>query len=99
MSLSRILKGTHRRGIGNALLQILEILSWGMQEVTDPHHQDLRADSAWSTNSGKIESRPVDFSGFRWLRAAAIFTALKGPEILYPSNIGTCHRLHTSLLT
>jgi len=32
-----------------------------MQEVKKPHNQDLRADPAWSINSGKIESSPGDF--------------------------------------
>ena len=37
----------------SALLQIFGILSWRMQELNKSQNQDLRADPAWSTNSGK----------------------------------------------
>jgi len=32
-----------------------------MQEVRKLQNQDLRADPAWSMNSGKMESDPRDF--------------------------------------
>ena len=66
----------------SALLQIFGILSWRMQEVRKSQNQDLRADLAQSMNSGKMESNPGDFSGFRRLRAAASSSGLKGSEIL-----------------
>jgi len=53
-----------------------------MQERKEWQNQDLRADPAWSMNSGKMESIPGDFSGFRRLRAAASSSGLKGSEIL-----------------
>jgi len=53
-----------------------------MQEVTKSQNQDLRADPAWSINSGKMESNPEEFSGFRNLRAVANSSNLKGSEIL-----------------
>jgi len=65
-----------------ALLQIFGILSWRMEEVRKSQNHDLRADPAWSMNSGKMESNPGDFSGFRRLRAAASYSGLKGSEIL-----------------
>ena len=68
----------------SALLQILRILSWRMQEVKKPHSQDVRADPAWGINSGKIEFNHRDFSGSRWLRALQISSSLKGPEVLSP---------------
>ena len=40
-------------------------------------NQDLRADPAWSMNSGRMESNPGDFSSFRRLRAAASSSGLK----------------------
>jgi len=55
----------------SALLQIFGILSWRMQELRKSQNQDLRADPAWSINSGKMESNPGDFPGFKRLRAAA----------------------------
>ena len=55
----------------SALLQIFGILSWRMQELRKSQNQDLRADPAWSINSGKTESNPGDFPGFKRLRAAA----------------------------
>ena len=45
----------------SALLQIFGILSWRMQELRKSQNQDLRADPAWSINSGKMESKPGDF--------------------------------------
>jgi len=44
--------------------------------------QELRKSQAWSINSGKMESNPGDFPGFRRLRAAANSSGLKGSEIL-----------------
>jgi len=41
-----------------------------MQEVRKSQNQDLRADPSLSINSGKVESNPADFFGFRRLRAA-----------------------------
>ena len=61
----------------------MEILSRPKQEVRKSQKQDLRADPAWSINSGKMESNPGDFTGFRRLRAAANSPGLKGSEILY----------------
>jgi len=66
----------------SALLQIFGILSWRMQELGKLQNQDLRADLAWSINSGKMESNPGDFPGFRHLRAAANSSDLKDSEIL-----------------
>jgi len=42
-----------------------------MQEVRKSQNQDLRADPVWSIYSGKMESNPEDFPGFRSLKAAA----------------------------
>jgi len=53
-----------------------------MQELRKLQNQDLRADPAWSINSGKMESNLVDFPGFRRLRAAANSYGLKCSEIL-----------------
>jgi len=53
-----------------------------MQEVRKSQNQDLKADPAWSMNSGKMESSPGDFPGFRHLRAAASSSGLKGSEML-----------------
>ena len=61
--------------------------------------QDLRKSQAWSINSGKMESNPGDFPGFRRLRAAANSSGLKGSEILWPSGVGIFHRSDSSLLT
>ena len=61
--------------------------------------QDLGADPAWSINSGKIESRPGDFPGFRRLSAAVSSSGLKGPEIPFPLAVGTFHRSDSCLLT
>jgi len=66
----------------SALLQTFGILSWHTQELSKSQNQDLRAVLAWSANSGKMESNPGDFSGFRRLRAAANSSGLKGSEIL-----------------
>jgi len=49
-----------------------------MQELRKSQNQDLRADLAWSINSGKMESSPGDFPGFKRLRAAANSSRLKG---------------------
>jgi len=70
-----------------------------MQELRKSQNQDLIADLAWSINSGKMESNPGDFPGFRHLRAAANFSGLKGSEILWPSGVGIFHMSHSSLLT
>jgi len=83
----------------NALLQIFGILSWCKQEVRKWQNQELRADLAWSINSGSIESRPGDFLGFRYLKVAASCFGLKEPEILFPSGVQTSHRSDSSLLT
>jgi len=69
-----------------------------MQEVRKSQNQDLRADPAWSINSGKMESSPGDFPGFRRLRAAASSSGLKGSEILWPSGVGIFHRSDSFLL-
>jgi len=53
-----------------------------MQELRKSQNQDLRADPAWSINSGKMESDTGDFPGFKRLRAAASSPGLKGSEIL-----------------
>ena len=53
-----------------------------MQEIRKLQNQDLRADPAWCINSGKMESDPRDFPGFRRLRAAANTAGLKGSGIL-----------------
>jgi len=53
-----------------------------MQELRKSQNQDLRADPPWSMNSGKMESDPGDFPGFRRLRAAARSSGVKGSEIL-----------------
>ena len=66
----------------SALLQIFGILSWHMQELRKSQNQDLRADPVWSINSGKMESNPGDFPGFKCLRAAESSYGLKGSEIL-----------------
>jgi len=53
-----------------------------MQELRKSQNQDLRADLAWSMNSGKMESNPRDFLGFRRLRAVGSSSGLKSSEIL-----------------
>jgi len=53
-----------------------------MQELRKSQNQDLRADPAWIINSGKMESNPGDFPGFRRLTAATHSSGLKGSEIL-----------------
>ena len=50
-----------------AFLQICGIFSWRKQEVRKSQNHESRVDPAWSINSGKVESRPVDFPGFRRL--------------------------------
>jgi len=59
--------------------EIPGILSWRKQEVKKPHNVVLRAGPAWSINSGKIESRPGRFPGFRRLEAIAISFDVNGP--------------------
>ena len=70
-----------------------------MQEVRKSQNQDLRADLAWSINSGKMESNPRDFPGFRRLTAAARSSGLNVSQILWPSGVGIFHRSNSSLLT
>jgi len=70
-----------------------------MQEIRELQNQDLRADPAWSINSGKMESSPGDFPGFRRLWEAASSAGLKGSEILWPSSVGIFHRSDCCLLT
>jgi len=53
-----------------------------MHEARKSQNQDLRADPAWSINSGKMESDPRDIPGFRPLREAERSSGLKGSEIL-----------------
>ena len=65
-----------------APLQIFGILSWRMQELRKSQNQSLRADASWSINSGKMESNPGEFPGFKRLRAASNSSGLKGSEIL-----------------
>ena len=48
-----------------------------MQELRKSQNQDLRADLAWSMNSGKMESNPGDFAGFR---------RLEGSKLLWPKG-------------
>jgi len=83
----------------SALLQIFGILSWRMQELRKSQNQDLRADPAWSINSGKMESNPGDFPGFKRLREEANSSGLKGLEIVWPSGVGIFHRSDSCLLT
>jgi len=83
----------------SALLKIFGILSWRMQELRKSQNQDLRADPAWSMNSGKMESNTGDFPGFRRLRAAASSSSLKISEIVWPSGVGIFHISDSSLLT
>jgi len=82
----------------SALLQILGILTWRMQQVKKKHFQNFRADLAWSLNSRKIESNSGDFFAFTWLRALATSSGVKGPDMRCPSGVGTFHRSGTSLL-
>ena len=53
-----------------------------MQELRKSQNQDLIADLACGRNSGKMESNPGDFPGFRSLRAAVNSSGLKGSQIL-----------------
>ena len=55
-----------------------------MQEVRKSQNQDLKADPAWTINSGKMESNPRDFPGLRRLRAAASPSGTEEPEVLSP---------------
>jgi len=68
----------------SALFQIFGYLSWYMQEVRKSRNQDLKADPAWTINSGKMESNPRDFPGLRRLRAAASPSGTEEPEVLSP---------------
>jgi len=68
-----------------------------MQEVKKSHNQDLKADPAWSINSGKIESNLGDFPNSRWIREKANSPGMKGLEMLFPSVVGTFHRSDTLL--
>jgi len=70
-----------------------------MQDLKKSQNQDLRADPAWTMNSGKMESNPGDFPGFRHLEAAESSSGLKGSAILRPSGVGVFHRSHSFLLT
>ena len=70
-----------------------------MQEVRKSQNQDLRANRAWSMNSGKMESYPRHFPGFRRLRAASSSSGLKNSEILWPSGVGVFHWSTTFLST
>ena len=70
-----------------------------MQDMRKLQNQDLRADPAWIINSGKMESNPGDFPGFRCLRAATNSYGLMGSETLRPSSVGIFHRSNNSLLT
>ena len=69
-----------------------------MQELRKSQNQDLWADPAWSINSGKMESNPGDFHGFRRLRAAANCSGLKGSKILWPSGVVIFHGSDSCLL-
>jgi len=82
----------------SALLQIFGILSWCVKEVRKSQNQDLRADPAWSINSGKMETRPGDFPGFRRLRATASSSWLKGQRHWFSPVLGTFDRTESSLL-
>jgi len=82
----------------SALLEILGILNWRMQEVRTLQNKDLRVNPAWSKNSRKTEFRPRDFPGFRHLRAAGSSSGLQMPKIHFPSGVGTFRRLNISLL-
>ena len=57
----------------SALLQTFGILRWRRQEEKKRHNQDFNAVSASVICSGKIESGPGAFSGFKYLRAVAKF--------------------------
>ena len=57
--------------ITSAFLQTYGILRWRRQEERKLQNQDFSAAPAWVINSGKIESGPGAFPGFRCLRAAA----------------------------
>ena len=69
----------------NALLQIFGIFSW---ELRKSQNRDLRADLAWSINSGKMESNHGDSGkmesnhGDFLGSATANSSSLKGSEIL-----------------
>jgi len=58
-----------------------------MQEVRKSQNQDLRADPAWTINSGKIEirtrrlSRPVDGSKLLWHERARDTVSLRCSDL------------------
>ena len=82
----------------SALLHMFGILSLRMQELRKSQNQDMRANPRWSINSGKMESNPGDFPGFRRLRAASS-SDLNWSEILWPWGVRVFHRLDSCLLT
>jgi len=75
----------------NALLQIVGIFGWRMQELRKSQNRDLRADPAWSINSEKMESSPGDFPGFRRLRVSGIC-----PLPLFDNSRKEFHDFHCS---
>jgi len=83
----------------SALLNILGILSWRIQDVRKSQNQDLRADPAWSINSRKMESNPGDFPGFWHPTVAASSFGLMSSEVLFPSGVGIFHRSDSCMLT
>jgi len=116
MSLSRNLKGTYSRDMGqqlfgspsafsdlgikiiSALLQIFRIFSWRMQELKEIAKTRFESRPGVEYNSGKMESSPGNFPGFRRLRAAARSSGLRGSEILWPSCVGIFHKSDSFLL-
>ena len=46
-----------------------------------------------------MEARPKHYLGFRHLGATVDSSGLKGPAMLFPSVVGTFHRLDSGLLT
>ena len=80
-------------------LMIFGILSWRMQEVRKSQNHDLKADLAWSINSGKMESRLRHLPGLRRLRATARSSGLKRLKILYPWGRRIFQKLDRFLLT
>jgi len=80
------------------LIHIFGIFSWHVQKVRKSQNQNLGADPAWNINSGKIESNPGGFPGFRRMRAAASSSGLRGSEILWLSGTGIFHRSDSFLL-
>ena len=66
----------------SALLQIVGILRFCKQEERNSHNQDFISEPAWSINSGKMESGPVAFPGFRCWRADVNSFTVKSLERL-----------------